>query len=272
MSEQTDRIITGLTQFGLDADEAKIYLTLLQKSDMSALQISRQIGVARTKVYRLLDKLIEKGLVILKRDSGGFRFLAGDPSRMRDILREKEMLMKKMEDSLPNLVESLTGLERGKDSSSKVLYYQGRRGLSQINWNLLNAKGVVRSMEIATADAYLPQVEAEKLRQELVDKKITMRTLTNNIKVKPFTKVKDMARKYWELRCVPKNILNIKMDIFIYNDVYAWCDYRGGDNVFCVEVQNQNLVDIQLQVFEDIWKLSTPMKIIGDSGQAEVAK
>ena len=83
-------------------------------------------------------------------------------------------------------------VDSGK-SGSKILYYRGQEGLSQVNWNLLRAKGEYLSYEIATADTYLPQVEAEKLRQAIVEKKIMVRTMTNKTRQEPFTEVLEIV-------------------------------------------------------------------------------
>lgn len=64
MSEQTDSLILLLKPFGITSEEIKIYLNLLEENTLSALSISRNLHISRTKVYRLLDKLIEKQLVI----------------------------------------------------------------------------------------------------------------------------------------------------------------------------------------------------------------
>jgi sugar-specific transcriptional regulator TrmB len=269
MSGETDRIITSLKQFGLDNDESKIYLTLLENNDLSALELSRLVKIARTRVYRILDKLVEKRLVILKQVSSGFRFVADDPDRIEELVIQKEVEVQELKNGVVDLVKEMKKMVGRAKSNSKILYYQGQRGLSQVNWNLLRANGEVLSYEVATADAYMPQVEAEKLREAIVNNKILIRTITNKIKIEPFTKVAEL-KNYWQIRSVEEKALKIAGDVFIYNDVYAWCQYLGGGEIFCVEIYNENMATMQKQLFESLWKKARQMKIVGMEGKTEL--
>jgi len=270
MSGETDRLIVKLNQFGLEVDDARIYLTLLEKGESSALQISRTLGIARTRVYRILDKLIDKRLVILKQASSGFRFMADEPSRMKNLLIEKEAELQDLKINLPEIVESMKGLMGQAKSGSKVLYYEGQRGLSQVNWNLVNATTDLLSYEVATPDVYLPKSESEKLMEEMVKKKIMVRTITNKTKILPFTNVEGMV-DYWQIKSIDKKKLEIFEDVFIYNDVYTWCQYRSKEEIFCVEIYNEKMANMQRQLFENMWNVARKMKVVSVQGEAVLA-
>jgi predicted transcriptional regulator len=270
MSGETDRLIAKLNQFGLEVDDARIYLTLLEKGESSALQISRTLGIARTRVYRILDKLIDKRLVILKQASSGFRFVVGDPGRIEDLVIQKEVEVQELKNGVVELIEDMKGMVGRAKSNSKILYYQGQRGLSQVNWNLLKTDGEVLSYEVATADAYIPQLEAEKLRKQMVDNKITVRTITNKIRIEPFTEVVGLT-DLWGIRSVDPKVLDIKEDVFIYNNVYTWCQYLETGDVFCVEIYNEKMANMQRQLFENMWNVARKMKVVSAQGEAVLA-
>lgn len=270
MSEETDKINNGLKGFGLESDDIKVYLCLLENRELSALDVSREVGIARTKVYRILDRLIAKRLVILKQASSGFRFVADEPAKIENLLMEREVELEELKNNLPLMIEKMNNLAGEARSGSKVLYYQGQKGLSQVNWNLVNAKGEFLSYEVATADAYLPHLEAEKLRVAITEKKIMIRTITNKEMIEPFTKVTGLVRDCWQVKNIDKDILNITEDVFIYNDVYAWCQYLGGGEVFCVEIYNQRMADMQRQLFEQMWKIARMMKVVSDEGEVRL--
>jgi len=267
MSEQTDNMISRLTAYGFDGDEARIYLELLEKRVSTALVLSRGLGIGRTKVYRILDRLIDKRLVTQKLDSGGFKFVAGDPGQLKTILAVKESELATLSQQLPETVEMLSQRLGIDMPGSRILYYRGADGLSQVNWNVLRARGELLSYEVATADAYMPQKEAEKLRQGIVENRIMVRTITNNQKIEPFTKVKEMVKNWWNIRWISQGKLTIKTDVFIYNDIYAVCHYLERGDVFCFEMQNQPLADMNRQIFENLWLQSRVMTKIGDEGK-----
>lgn len=270
MSDQTDNLISVLTPFNLTQDEARIYLGLLEKRVMTALALSREMNIGRTKVYRILDKLIEKQLVIQKLDSAGFKFVANDPSSLQYLLNKQEVEIANLKKSLPGTIKTLQEKVGIDVPGSRILYYRGIDGLSRVNWNVLRAKGELLSYEVATADAYLPQQEAEKLRQGLVDYKITTKTITNKSRFKPFTEVSEMVEKYWRIRYLPKKIINIETDVFIYNDIFAVCHYLKKGDIFCFEMQNQQVTDMQRQIFKTLWLQAKELKKVGNKGEARL--
>lgn len=269
MSTQTDSLISLLKPFGLSPEESLVYLTLLEKGNLSALSISRLVHLARTKVYRLLDSLITKGLVATQTSTSGFKFIANHPSQLELLLSDREQQLISLKSSLPNLISTLETTANSSPSISKILYYQGTKGLSQVNWNLLNAHGQFFSYEVVTAESYMPHAEAENLRKHLSEKKITVTTITNQTSFKPFTDISEIIN-YWQISYIPKEILNITTDIFIYNNVYAVCNYLDNGDIFCFEIYNQRLADFQKQIFQNFWSQSKPLTLIGSHGQAEL--
>ena len=270
MSDQTDNLPGLLVSFGLSQEEAQIYLYLLEKRIATALSISRHLHVGRTKVYRLLDKLIEKQLVVQRVDSAGFKFVANDPSQLDILLSRREGEVAVLRKSLPQILARLESKLGIAQPGSQIIYYRGKNGLSQVNWNLLRAKKEFASFEVATANAYLPKREAEKLRRQLVEKKIMTRTITNRKIIESFTEVSEMVYQWWQIGYIPTSILKIQADIFIYNDVYTACHYLEDGDIFCFEMHNQQLAEMQKQLFENLWKQARIMKIVNSHGKAVV--
>jgi len=116
----------------------------------------------------------------------------------------------------------------------------------------------------------MPQAEAEKLRRALVEGKILTRTITNKEKIEPFTKVTELVEKWWEIRNVTTEVLDIKADTFIYNDIFAVCNYLENGNVFCFELENKLVAQMQRQMFEVMWKTARKMRLIGNEGRADI--
>lgn len=258
MSDQTDKLIPLLKPFGLSTEEIEIYLNLLENNTSSALTISRNLHFGRTKVYRILDKLIEKELVVQQYNENGFKFKASHPSQLSFILTKKETEISAIRKSLPETLNILENYINIDNSSSQILYYHGKEGLSQVNWNLLNTKNEFLSYEVSTADAYLPHPEAEKLRQQLVDKKIYSRTLTNKNNLGTFSQVKERDN-FQQINFISSKILTIRADIFIYNDIFTICHFLENKDIFCLEMKNEFLVKMQKEIFENLWSQSTPI-------------
>lgn len=267
MSDQSDTLISQLTKFGLGREEAEIYLLLLKDSSLSALAISREIKIARTKVYRLLDKLIVRGLVRQKLDERGLKFEAVSHTHLETLLIQKEQEVDVLRDTLPHLVRQLETVAAQGRTKSKVLYYTGVEGLEQVTWNCLKARDTLRIYEVAASmSVFIDEDLAEKIRQEFTDRQIKIRQLTNISHLKPFTRVPGHV-KLWQVRYIDPAKLNLKFEVLIYNDVFAMYQFTGGEQ-FCVEVYNENLAAMQKQLFDFIWNQARKMKILNDRGEA----
>lgn len=270
MSDQTDKIQNYLFKLNLTLDESRVYIYLNENSKSSALDISRKIHIARTKVYRILDKLIEKKLVVQILEENGRKFETTSPKQLEMLLVEKEQELETLKKTIPLVISQLEELHGTNSKNSKVLYYEGISGLKQITWNSLKAKGELLIYEVGTdMSAFLDKKFSEKVREELVLRKILTRQLTNHKKICDFTNVTSLVKKYWEVRYVSPADLKMNFEVLIYNNVYVAYNYSGKD-IFCVEIYNQSLADMQRQLFEFVWKKSKVMKIISDRGGAEV--
>ena len=90
MAEEIDRLKSSLAQLGLSPEEVQIYLKLVGSGECTALSLSRNIKMARTKVYRILDTLVQKGLVRQEIRERGKVFAVHDFSHLELILAERE--------------------------------------------------------------------------------------------------------------------------------------------------------------------------------------
>lgn len=270
MSERTDSLVNLLIPFGLSEEEGEIYLHLARRGVQTALSISRELRIARTKVYRILDKLVAKQLVSIQLDDSGKKFVANSYEQLKLLVTEKEAEVSRLREELPETFKQLATIWGKGESASKVLYYTGLAGLEQVTWNSLNAKGELRIYEVGQdMTTFISLKLAEKLREEMVERDIKTLQLTNRKRIEAYTKVKRHATEFWEVRYVEPKKLNMQFECLIYNDVF--CLYQfSGENQFCVEIYNEKLATQQKQLFDYIWNESKPLKILNDSGEAEL--
>ncbi|MBI3980904.1 hypothetical protein HY345_02810 [Candidatus Microgenomates bacterium] len=269
MSDQSDNLVNLLLPFGITKEEAKIYLLLLKKSELTALQISREIHLARTKVYRLLDKLNQKGLVGEKLSDYGKKFIAHSYHQLDLLIAQKEHEAKMLSETKGVIYDELDRLVGKQQSPSKVLYYSGLEGLKQITWNSLKAQKELCLFEIESMSAFLDYGFYERVRREFVDRKVYVRELTNEKNMAPWTKVKEFVRQYWQCRYIDPQELEMKFELLIYNEVYVMYNYRGGD-IFGVEIYDHSLAAMQRQLFDFMWLNARKIKIINDGGATKL--
>ncbi|HUW21483.1 MAG TPA: helix-turn-helix domain-containing protein [Candidatus Bathyarchaeia archaeon] len=269
MSDKSDNLISLIMPLGINQDEARVYLYLLEKGTKTALQLSRDLHIARTRVYRILDKLIEKGLVSQKLEDTGKRFLANSYHQLNLLLKQREHEVQALRESIPVIFKELEKLAASGKEPSHVLYYSGVKGLKQVTWNSLKAKDELLIYEIADMAAFLNYGFCEKVREEYVRRKIYIRELTNLSHLPAWTKIKDLVKNYWQVRYIDSRELPIKFEVLVYNDVYAMYNYQE-DDIFCIEVYNRDLADMQKRLFNFAWKRALKIKILNNEGEAQL--
>jgi sugar-specific transcriptional regulator TrmB len=269
MSDQTDKLKNLLKPFGLNDEESSIYLILIEKGANSALEISRLLHMGRTKVYRILDKLIKKSLVNEKMDDSGKRFEASSIDKLEMMIEEKENELEKLKESKKRIFKELSFFKAKDDKKSKALYYSGKEGLKQITWNSLKAKDTLYIFEMGQSMTPFTGIKfSEKVREELIVRKIFTKQLTNYKKIEAYTKLKQYPKDWWEVRYIDPKELSLDFELLIYNDTVAIYTYKN-EEYFGVEIYNEDLAKMQKQMFNFIWSKGKKMKI-GKGGEAKV--
>jgi sugar-specific transcriptional regulator TrmB len=90
-------MISQLIELGLSEYEAKVYLSLLRENPATAYEIGKVSGVPTSKVYEILKKLIEKGIITITDQGKTKKYVPIEP----DDFLDKHMNMTSM------IVESL---------------------------------------------------------------------------------------------------------------------------------------------------------------------
>ncbi len=137
-----------LKSVGLSSKEIKIYLANLQLGSDLVQNIANFAKLNRTSTYDLLRSLEEKGFVSYTIQSGKKFYQATTPNKLIDMLKEKEVLMKKILPELNSLSESV-----GK--RPKVEVYMGKNGLKSIFEDILKNS---KSFDVMVSKKHLFQL------------------------------------------------------------------------------------------------------------------
>ena len=117
-----------LKNIGLTDSEIKVYLALLELGSTTKGPIVNKSGVASSKIYELLEKLTQKGLVSSVIKSGVRYFESAPPSRILDYLKEKENALQEQEKKLQELIPALEMKRSMAGIGSEVQVFKGMKG------------------------------------------------------------------------------------------------------------------------------------------------
>lgn len=128
-----------LESIGLTQSEAKVYLSLLELGSNSVGKIIEKSGVTSSKIYELLDKLIQKGLVSSVIKKGVKYFEAAPPSRILDYLKEKDNELKNQINDIKKIIPELELKQKLSREVSEISVYKSMKGIETIFLIILNS-------------------------------------------------------------------------------------------------------------------------------------
>lgn len=249
------KITNFLLDLGLDEEESKIYLVLANKGIMTALEISRQTGIDRSKVYRRLEDLKFLGIVEEVIDQKKRKAKAVEVDKLEFLLEKKEENVKKMRETFPE-VEMLLKREVGLNQpGTKVLFYRGREGIKQMVWNVLRTEKECIGYTFSALSTLTGKKFQEKWVKEYISRGLKFRDIFSDRHLEEQLKKKpndcfcfdNFVSKY-----IPSKTIDFDHQIDIYNDVVAFYNWEG-EEVFGVEIYNQRVARLQKQIFEVLW-------------------
>ena len=121
-------IFEALKSIGLTEGESKVYLGLLSVGTSSVGPIIDKSGVSASKVYIILDKLVNKGLVSIIVQKAGKQFTPASPERLVELLGEEEEKIKKNRERVKNVLPHLNLLRNSASKLPAVEFSTGNKG------------------------------------------------------------------------------------------------------------------------------------------------
>jgi sugar-specific transcriptional regulator TrmB len=126
-----------LKEMGLTESEIRAYLALLETGSSKKGPLVKKTGISSSKIYEVLDRLIEKGLVSYVLKNKVRHFNAAPPSRIKDYLQEKGEKIKKQENMLEHVLPHLETIGKTKERKTDAEVYRGWKGMQTVYNDLL---------------------------------------------------------------------------------------------------------------------------------------
>lgn len=247
-----------LNKLGLTNDEARLYLVLNQGGPSTILNLSRQSGINRTKIYRIIESMQKVGIIEEIIDQHKKLIKAVGLDTLELLIKEQESKAKYLRDTFPTVSNLIAGQKAVSQPGTKVLFYRGREGIRQQVWNTLRAKKEAvgysyRHIGELIGDYY------QKWFAEWIEKKLLFRDIYSEEYLKSKNKeVIDSLTaptEFIKSRYIPSKIFPINHQMDIYNEVVSYYNWHEGE-VFGVEIYNEKIASMQKQLFEIVWEMA----------------
>jgi len=126
-----------LEDIGLTDSEIKVYLALLKIGSSKKGNIVKEAGITSSKVYEVIDRLIEKGLASYVIKDKVKYFNVAPPERIKDYLKQKEENLKKQEEEFDKFLPQLSLIQKLVEKKTDAEIYRGWKGMQTVYNNLL---------------------------------------------------------------------------------------------------------------------------------------
>lgn len=248
-----------LIELGSGQSEAELFTSLLEKGTQTVLDLSRNTGINRTKVYRLLEIMKRRGLVDEIVEENKRLIKAVDIHRLELLLKEQESKATTLRNIFPNISEIISASKESSQPDTKVVFHRGADGIKQMVWNTLQSKSELVGYTYRRLDEIVGKKFAEEWHNAWITNGLKMRDIYSDeyLKSKKHEKAIHYNTKYFDSRYIPAKILSVNHQVDIYNDVIAYYNWYEGE-VFGVEIYNEKVASMQKQLFEIIWKIAKP--------------
>ena len=252
------KYLEELKKFGLQENEAKIYLALLERGRGTVTEISQTAGLNRTTGYDILERLGILGLVNRSTLGGKKRiYVAEPPSSLKQYLSEKknyfQQKLKKSDDFIFNLSKLYKSEEK-----PVIKFFEGRQGIKNIYLHTLETTETIYSM--LDFNQYIPEYNQfgfeymdQRVKKGIKEKVLAVKNKIGlnyyNEAYKNFSKRQAVTEYRWLPEI--KN-LSPATEVNIYNDKVIGVLAKPGENI-AFEIESKSFADSLKILFELAW-------------------
>lgn len=242
-----------LENIGLTEAETRVYLALVELGSTKTCPLSIKSKVSYSKIYKILYRLEQKGLVghIIKGKVKYFK--AMDPNTILDYVDEKA---KNLEAQKAEIEKALPGLKSliPSDNTPEAVIYNGFKAIKNILMNMLkelksdegyNVMGAMYEEDILGTRPFFKLFHSERAKKKIKVKMLANSNTKGNIEKETF--------KLAEVRYLPKYLMT-NMHIFFYNKTVILILWMKDPIAF--SITSKDAVNSFKTYFDTFWNIS----------------
>jgi len=254
-------IRTYFSKLGLEPEIADIYLALYTNGPQAISELSRTARVERTRIYRLIDKLMDSHLIEVETHYKRGILKAAPVANLHILIAQKEQELKGLQDDL-QLIEKVLTRNSLSSPATRVQFYQGPEGAKQMLWNQTTRQEeslsiLLRPMQECTGKVFFDRWIEKYNEHGLPSRSVVGPEFLHSLKAWR-EKNGDKKLKLWQGRLIAPELFTITCNMTIQGDVINYFEWKDGE-IYGIEIYNSHIAQLQHQLFEDIWQKATPL-------------
>ena len=237
-----------LREFGLSERETKVYIALLKLGSTTTGPLADEARLPTSKIYNVLNSLIDKGLASYVVKDNKKYFVALDPKNLLNFIKEKEKTFK-------TILSELKRKRKFSENPQLAEVFEGFGAIKSMNFELIESLTsrdfyYAFTFEEAYLDSEVAKTFLHNIHQRLSSKKIDDRLIA------PAKLRKEINHLYKDIPTVnikftethPLSGLAISKKTII-NAVW-------GDRPIAVKITSEQLAQRYKEFFLEIWKIA----------------
>ena len=248
-----------LGHLGLHANEAKVYLALLELGQGTVTDISKAAQLNRTTGYDVLERLSLYGLA--SRTTVGTKkkmYVAEPPFRLKQYLENKKHQAEQRLGDMAKIIPDLQGLYK-KENKPVIKFFEGREGIKNIYWHTLETKSTIYS--VLDLSQYLPEFDQfgrdyikERAKLGVKEKVLVLKNQAGIDFYDTVYKNNPAYLKFTEYRWLEKGFpFSPAAEVNIYDDIVMGVLFKPGENA-AFEIKNPSFANSLKIIFELAWQ------------------
>lgn len=255
---------------GLEPEEAKIYLFLMETGAITAGNLSKKMGIPRSSIYGFLKRLQTHNLIVESQKQGVKTFSAESPEKINLLFRQRQESLSKSQELFKNLLPELKPKQSKKLITPQVQIFEGKEGLQAALKDMLlyydmetQALWPIKTMVDVLSPEFFRYLNKERIKNGLYTRAIWPQTQIVDIAEHPYLGVGNEFKR--EIRLAPVE-MDFSMGYWIYGNRVVFISSIKESFGFIIE--SEELVQTLKAQFEIIWSQSKKMSVNPQATQA----
>lgn len=244
----TNDLSKSLENIGFTANEANVYVALLELGRGTVAKIAERAKINRTTGYNLLSTLVQRGMVSSSGKGARQEYVAESPDRLVAYMKkEAEDLVANLS-AASSLVPELKSIHNLSERP-RVRFYEGKEGLESVYEDTLTSHEAIRAYATVddmhkTLPDYFPKYYQRRVKED-----IAIRAIIPATEIGKDRALKDRS-ELRETALVPPDAFYFTPEINIYDNkvmIASWREKLG------IIIESAEIADAMKKIFELAW-------------------
>jgi len=243
-----------LENIGLSPGEVHVYLALLELGSSTISPLAKQSHVTASKIYPIMDRLMEKGLASFIIKNNVKYFSATAPSRIKDYLQRKEEELEEQQKKIVALLPELEAKHLAKKADVQAEVLIGWKGMETAYQEMLETlnKGDCDYVIGASAGRNYERAKSfyERIMEQAHQKGITFKVISQE-RIRPhFEKyeghVTHVERRYIKIATYAETNIYKNVILIVIH----------GEQPTVVKITSKDAADSYIEYFNSLWNVA----------------